>query len=316
MISNWITDVLTVAYEFFNEKIKMLFDLLMIDPKTYMDGNIWEVAESIFSLLLASGYTIMTLCIYIELIHSGYESIVQRKPETIVWIFLATSVMGGIMSASQDFLLLIFRIGQGFVGKIIGASGSSMITFMWELPDIIINATNGLSTVMSLVIFILCLLGACVVLFSSFTILMIGYGRVFNIFFHLSVAPIPVAFLGSAITRQYFFNYLKSFLVITMQGLAIVVACVIFAAFSKGYVRNSISQKDVAQEEITDEKHIEEELQNGVSSATGNIFSDDKSESPVTVVTSYLIEQAFLFLLLTGIIKKSDAAVGKYFGIG
>ena len=320
MISNWIIAVLSAAYEFFNGKIQVLFELLMLDPKTYMDGALWEFTQNVFSLLLGSGYSLMTICIYVELVRGSYESMIQRKPETIIWIFLVTSVMGGIMAASQELLLIVFKIGQGFAGKILGASGSSIITLTWEIPDRIINATNGLSTILSLVVFILCLLGACVVIFSSFSILMVGYGRVFNIYLHLSIAPIPVAFLGSGITRPFFMNYLKSFLIVSLQGLLIILACALFSVFSKGYVLDIVDQTTSNVEETVDDELTEEEaeevVKDGLEEVTGSIGFDESGDESVKVVASYLIEQAFLFLLLSGIIKASDTAVNKIFGVG
>lgn len=314
MTSSWVTDVLVAAYNFFNEKIQMLFNLIMMDPETFMDRKVWAVAENIFNMLLGAGYSIMTICLYLELFHSGYESIVQKKAEGIIWIFIATSVMGGIMMCSKKLLLWFFKLGQAFAGRVLGKSGSSLVDFSWELPDRIINATNGLSTTVSLIVFVICLIGALVVVFSSFTILLIGYGRIFNVYMHIAVAPITFGFIGSSYTRQFFVNYIKSFLSVSLQGVAIVIACALFAAFSEG---DDTGLFDTSQNDEITEEELEDIVHDGVSDVvSGNILPDKDDESSIKVIATYLIEQAFLFMLLTGMIKVSDTLVGKLFGVG
>ncbi len=307
-MDNSITWLLTVAFEFFNDKMQMLFDLLMLDPETFMDGKIWAIVENVFSGLLVSGYTIMSICLYIELIHSGYETIVQRKWEGFVWVFLMSAVMGGILMSSKDLLIMVFRIGQSFVGKILGSSGYTMSEFAWSVPNAVKNATNGVTGFMEAIIFILCFIGAVVVVFTSYKILLTGFGRMFNVYMHIAFAPISFAFLASTHTRPFFMSYLKSFLVVTLQGAAIVGACVLFVAFSEGYASSSV--------ESGFENMTEGETDTVPDWVIVDIDDVDEDSRAVIITASYLIQQAFLFLLLSGAIMASDTLVNKITGIG
>lgn len=311
-MDNYITYILTVAYEFFNDKMQLLFELLMLDPQTFMNGTLWEIVEKVFDGLLASGYSVMSILLYIELIHSGYETIVQRKWEGFVWVFLMSSVMGGILISSKELLIMIYKIGQSFVSKILASSGYSVSEFSWAVPNAVKNATNGLSGLAGAIIFVLCFIGAVVVVFTSYKILLTGFGRIFNVYLHIAFAPIAFSFLASTHTRPFFMSYLKSFLVVTLQGAAIVGACVMFIAFSKGYSFDSTLSG------------VEDTFENGFVSEENNVpdwvivdvDNADEDSRAVIITTSYLVQQAFLFLLLTGAIMGSDALVNRLTGIG
>lgn len=309
-MDNGITYILTVAYEFFNDKMQMLFELLMLDPETFMDGKIWAIVDNIFSGLLASGFTIMSICLYIELIHSGYETIVQRRWEGFIWIFLISSVMGGILMCSKELLIMLFKLGQGFVSKILGSSGYSMTEFAWKVPNAVKNATSGVSGLLGCIILVLCLIGAFVVVFTSYTILLTGFGRMFNVYMHIALAPISIAFIASTYTRPFFMSYLKSFLVVALQGAAIVLACVLFIAFSDGYSSSSF--------QLSTENGVEAD--NDTDTVPDWVMVDvddvDDNSRAVIITASYLVQNAFLFLMLSGAIKGSDTLVNKIMGLG
>lgn len=312
MTSSWITSILETSMKFFGDKIAIIFNLLTIDPTTYMNGAIWNVVNKIFDALLVSGYSLMAICLYVEIIRGSKDLIVFRRPENVIWIFIACSVLGAVMKSAKYILLMIVEIGQELVGSVIGVTGGNAANaFSWTVPDSIKNATNDMSTTMGVLMWLVCLLGALVIVVSSFTILLTGYGRIFNLYLHIAIAPIPIAFASSQATRQYFMNFLKSFIGLCIQALLIVIACSVFAAFSDGFesAGGLSGTADSYVSGTADGNPSAGEIAEGAMDA---IHGDDEPEK---IVWSYLLEELFLFVLLAGTIKGSDQIVNKMFGM-
>ncbi len=323
-MGSWILGILQASMDFFTGKLSDLFEILQADPMTYMDGTIWNEAMKIYDLLLGTAYAILTLCIYVELVRASKDFITAHRGESMIWFVLSIAIYSSVMHGCKYILIWIINIGQDMVGKVIGSSGSEAVKFTWDVAPGIKNRMGTLNTMQQGFMFLIILIAAIVIVVSAFTILLIGYGRLFNLYIHIAVAPIAFAFLPSELTRQHFISFLRSFMGICIQALAIIAACMIFSAFSKGYeneFNNQIDYSDIGSNfeqigsaiisnvEIDDDGNVTiGESQESIEA--GRINSDDT----FAVVWNYLLEQIFLFLLLAGAIKGSDQAVSKIFG--
>ncbi|MBQ8913670.1 MAG: type IV secretion system protein [Lachnospiraceae bacterium] len=319
-MGNWILSILQASMDFFSGKLQELFEILQADPMTYMDGAIWKEASKIYDLLLGSAYAILTICIYVEIVRASKDLVTAHRGESMLWFIFSISIYSAIMHGCKYILVWIIKIGQDLVGSVIGSSGSAALTFAWNIPGGIYNRMNGLKVMQQGFMFLIVLIAAIIIAVSAFTILLIGYGRLFNLYLHIAVAPIAFAFIPSELTRQHFMSFLRSFVGICLQALAIIAACMIFSAFSKGYEQkylDSIQEvADVEREDNTNSVIDGINIAAGgavgtVSDNAGDLLNDDGSFS---LVWNYLLEQIFLFLLLAGAIKGSDQMVSKLFG--
>lgn len=307
MTGNWITDILSAAMAFFNEKISLLFQFLLADPQEYMNGEVWKTASLIFDSLLGSGFSIMAICIYLEIARSSKDILIYKKSENMIWILIMCSVLGSLMYASRYLLMLIFGITKDLALNVLAKTGSDFtLGIAWRVPDYVVNATNGLDTTMGVLVWVLCLIGAVFIVVSSFTILLIAIGRLFNLYIHIAIAPIPIAFSPCKATQTVFANYLKSFLTVCLQALVIIIVCILFSSFAKG---GSLTDGLLTQ---TVQQPSGDLVTDGINGVL-NSFQGDKSSQ--TIVFEYLITQLFLFMFLAGCIKTSDELIRRLFGI-
>ncbi len=322
-MGSWILGILQASMDFFAGKISDLFEILQADPETYMGGTIWNTAMTVYDLLLGTAYAILTMCIYVELVRASKDFVTAHRGESMIWFILSISIYSAVMHGCKYILVWIIKIGQELVGKVIGSSGSAAVSFTWDVAPGIKNRMGTLNVMQQGFMFLIILIAAVVIVVSAFTILLIGYGRLFNLYLHIAVAPIAFAFIPSELTRQHFISFIRSFIGICLQALAIVVACMIFSAFSKGYEEkyyNSIKGSglesiydvgvDLLDNITVDENGNIEVGETGISTSAGTINNDDT----FSIVWNYLLNQIFLFLLLAGAIKGSDQAVQKIFG--
>ena len=323
-MGSWILGILQASMDFFSGKIAKLFEVLQADPMSYMDGTIWNEVMKVYDLLLGTAYAILTICIYVEVVRVSKDFVSAHRGETILWFVISIAIYSGIMHGSKYILVWIIKIGQELVGKVIGSSGNSAINFAWNVAPGIKNRMNSLNIAQQGFMFLIILIASIVIVVSAFTILLIGYGRLFNLYLHIAVAPIAFAFIPSELTRQHFISFIRSFIGVCLQALAIIVACIIFSAFSKGYEKefyNSIQSSGMGEifydtaSSIVDNINIDENGnvevgETGISTSAGTVSNDDT----FSIVWNYLLEQIFLFLLLAGAIKGSDQAVSKIFG--
>ena len=323
-MGSWILGILQASMDFFAAKISKLFEILQIDPMTYMEGTIWNEAMKVYNLLLGTAYAILTICIYVEIVRASKDFVASHRGESILWLVISIAIYSSVMHGCKYILVWIIKIGQELVGKVIGSSGSAAISFTWDVAPGIKNRMSTLNVMEQSFMFLIILIAAIVIVVSAFTILLIGYGRLFNLYLHIAVAPIAFAFIPSGLTRQHFISFIRSFIGICIQALAIIVACIIFSAFSKGYEKEFYDNiqdyglssfvndtASLAANSINiDENGNVEVAESDISISSGKITSDDT----FSIVWNYLLEQIFLFLLLAGAIKGSDQAVQKIFG--
>lgn len=105
------------------------------------------------------------------------------------------------------------------------------------------------------------------------------YGRFFKIYLYTAIAPIPLSTFGGESSSHIGKSFLKGFCAVCLEGLIIILACIIFSLFA-----NSPPQVDV-------------------------------NVAPVTMVWSYIGEIAFNMLVLVGTVKMSDRVVREMMGL-
>lgn len=332
-----ILSTLRMAFQFFNKQMEKLFELLLFDPESYMGGEVWNIVQIIFDGLLGSGITIMVICFYIEMIRSTGDMIVHRKFESYIWLLIEVSILGSIMIASKEILLMLFRMVQKMLYDVLGLTAEETLIFKWQVPDSISNEVNGLDSTQAVLAYIICFFGAIIIVAMCFTVLIIGYGRIFNLYIHMAVAPIPIAFAASKSTQPFFMSFLKSFLGTALSALIIIVACAIFSAFSRGYDTDvtsnntSRTQQEDVSEDTSEESEDDEGGRQGGSGSFGEgsegesegdrpggsgEFGERDNNGPLGNLFYYLINQILFLMLLIGAIKGSDTLVNKIFGMG
>lgn len=284
--------------------MSQLYDVLMLDPISYQNGAIWATVSKIYDALMGPAVSILTIGFYVALIHDSGEFIKTRHFGSVVWTFILLCITASLLLGGKYILLLIFWCFKEILQAVTGPNGTNFLDLSWvELPKQVKLATSGLGATKATLFFIVVLIFALVIMVCSFTIIMVVYGRLFNIYLHLAVAPLALACGAAGPFRSTFVSYLKSFVGVCLQGVVIVIVCMVFSAFANNFDFNTVQTSDQQIVELKEDM-TEEEFQ-----AWWEQWGMDNKEleaKKAEVLWTYLSQMLFLYLIMAGMIKGAD----------
>lgn len=301
---NWILSTLQASIAFFDAWMSQLYDVLMLDPISYQNGTIWTTVSKIYDALMGPAVSILIIGFYIALIHDSGEFIKTRHFGSVGWTFILLYITASLLLGGKYILLLIFWCFKEILQAVTGPNGTNFLDLSWvELPKQVKLATSGLGATKATLFFIVVLIFALVIMVCSFTIIMVVYGRLFNIYLHLAVAPLALACGAAGPLRSTFVSYLKSFVGVCLQGVVIVIVCMVFSAFANNFDFNTVQTSDQQIVELKEDM-TEEELK-----AWWEQWGMDNKEleaKKAEVLWTYLSQMLFLYLIMAGMIKGAD----------
>ena len=301
---NWILSTLQASIAFFDAWMTSLYDVLMLDPISYQNGAIWTTVSKIYDALMGPAVSILIIGFYIALIHDSGEFIKTRHFGSVVWTFILLCITASLLQGGKYILLLIFWCFKEILQTVTGPDGTNFLNLSWvELPKQVKLATSGLGATKATMFFIVVLIFALVIMVCSFTIIMVVYGRLFNIYLHIAVAPLALACGAAVPLRSTFVSYLKSFVGVCLQGVVIVIVCMVFSAFANNFDFNTVQTSDQQIVELKEDM-TEEEFQ-----AWWEQWGMDNKEleaKKAEVLWTYLSQMLFLYLIMAGMIKGAD----------
>ncbi len=309
-----VIDVLQAALEIFCSGMETLYNLLTIDPVTYQDGNLWGKAMQIFNGLAGVGLTIILICGYLGIFGSLDSIYDMGRQGTLFSIFTMVTIAGGLLSATPYILQLIITFCQKIMQKATG--GRFAFADAWEIPNAVLNATQGLSTLMTVILWLICFVGALVVIISTFTIFVMAYGRIYKMYLYIAIAPLCMSCISSRQTQRVAVSFLKRFLITAGEGIIIVIALMLFSAFTSVGGTDNLLGGDTVIAEAQSEPEIDISVSANPITGTINTSTDvnNRNDSSTAVVFKYVVTQSFLFILLMSIIKGSEHEMEKIFG--
>lgn len=301
---NWILATLQASIAFFDAWMSQLYDVLMLDPISYQNGTIWTTVSKIYDALMGPAVSILIIGFYIALIHDSGEFIKTRHFGSVGWTFILLYITASLLLGGKYILLLIFWCFKEILQAVTGPNGTNFLDLSWvELPKQVKLATSGLGATKATLFFIVVLIFALVIMVCSFTIIMVVYGRLFNIYLHLAVAPLALACGAAGPLRGTFASYLRSFVGVCLQGVVIVIVCMVFSAFANNFDFNTVQTSDQQIVELKEDM-TEEELK-----AWWEQWGMDNKEleaKKAEVLWTYLSQMLFLYLIMAGMIKGAD----------
>jgi hypothetical protein len=175
-------------------------------------------------------------------------------------------------------MLAIFSISQGIVTKVISLSSITGSTNS-VIPTSIVDAIEDCGFFESIPLWAVTLIGGLVVTVLSFIMIMTVYGRFFKLYLYTALAPVPLSTFAGEPTQSVGKSFLKSYSAVCLEGVVIVLSCIIFSLFAS-------------------------------SPPVVNVDA-----SAVNQVWSYIGELVFNMLVLVGTIKLSDRVVREMMGL-
>lgn len=278
MSNNWVVQNISNAINTWNDKLSEIWRLLTESPESFKGGTIWNVMVNINDALKAVGYALLVLFFLMGIMRQFNSFHELKRPEQAIKLFVRFAVSKAVVTWGLDLMMAIFKISQGIVHKIMDASGiigkGGVV-----LPQSMIDTIESCGFWESIPLWAVTLIGSLIVIVLSFIMIMTVYGRFFKIYMYAAIAPIPLSTFAGEETSHIGKSFIKSFVVVCMEGAIIILACVIYSLFASSPP------------------------------------SVDSSAEAVNQVWTYLGELIFNMLVLVGTIKLSDRVVRDMMGL-
>ena len=278
MSDNWIVQNLQNALNTWNSKLADIWNLVTQTPATFKGGTIWNVIKNIYGGMQAIGLALLVLFFVVGVMKTCGSLTEVKKPEHALKLFIRFAIAKIVVTYGMDLMMAIFKISQSIVSKVMTISKITSSTNS-TLPTEMIKAIEDCGFFESIPLWAVTLIGGLVVTVLSFIMIMTVYGRFFKLYLYTALAPVPLSTFAGEPTQSVGKSFLKSYAAVCLEGVIIVLSCIIFSLFA--------SSPPVV----------------------------DTSAAAVTQVWKYIGELVFNMLVLVGTIKMSDRVVREMMGL-
>ena len=278
MSDNWVVQNLQNALDTWNSKLAEIWQILTQSPETFKGGGIWQVIVQIHGALQAIGYALLVLFFVVGVVKTCGSFTEVKRPEHALKIFIRFAITKGVVTYGLELMMALFNIIQGVTSTIMQTAGFGS-TEDTVLPDEIIEAVEDCGFFESIPLWAVTLIGGLFITVLSFIMIMSVYGRFFRLYLYTAIAPIPLSSFAGEPSQNIGRSFLKSYAAVCLEGVIVVLACIIFSLFA--------SSPPVV----------------------------DSDAAAVTMVWSYIGELIFNMLVLVGAVKMSDRVVREMMGL-
>ncbi len=278
MSDNWIVANLENAFSTWNDKMAEIWSLVTTSPENFKGGAIWTVVQGINGGLQAIGLGLLILFFAMSIFKSTASFRDFQRPEYALKHFIRFVAAKVAITYAMDLMVAIYTVCGGVVEHIaggMGGIGAAAVT----LPSAIEAAVEDAGFWASIPLWLVTILGSLFITVMSFIMIMSVYGRFFRLYMYTALAPVPIATFGGEATAEIGKHFVKSYAGVCLEGAVIVLACIIFSAFS--------------------------------STSTPAL---DTGLTTVTMIWKYIGEVIFNMLVLVGLIKGSDRIIKEMLG--
>ena len=278
MSDNWVVGNLQNAIDTWNSKLSEIWTLVSQSPEEFRGGAIWEVIVNIHGAIQAIALALLVLFFVVGVMKTCGSFAEVKKPEHAIKLFIRFALAKGLITYGLELMMAIFKIVQGVASTAMNAAGFGEV-IQTTLPNEIITAVESCGFFESIPLWAITIIGGLFIMILSFIMILTVYGRFFKIYLYTAISPIAFASFGGEPTQNIGKSFLKGYSAVCLEGVIIILSCIIFSLFA----------------------------------ATPPVV--DASAEPVTMVWKYIGELIFNMLVLVGTVKISDRLVREMLGL-
>ena len=275
---NGTADNIQNALNTWNSKMTEIFSLLTQSPESFRGGKIWAVMTDINTAMKAIGVALLVVFFFMGVIKTCTSFSELKKPEQAVKIFVRFILAQSVVVYGLDLMLRIINIMQGIISTVMNTTNYGGARAI-NLPNNIRNVIDDVGFLDSIGIWAVSFIGGLGITVAAFLMMMTVYSRFFKLYMYVAISPIPLSTFAGRPTERIGQSFLKSFAGVGMQGVIIMIACIIFSVFA---------------------------------ASPPNI---DMSASADTIVWAYVGETIFNMIILVGTVKMADGIVKDMMGL-
>ncbi len=278
MSENWVVQNLENALAVWNGKLTEIWQILTQSPEQFKGGQIWSIVVNIHGALQSIGYALLVVFFVVGVIKTCGSFTEVKRPEHVFKMFIRFALAKGAITYGMELMLAILDIIQGIISVVMNTAGFGM-TEQTVLPEEIVTAVEECGFLESIPLWAITLIGGLLIWVLSFVMILSVYGRFFKLFMYTAIAPIPLSAFAGEPSQNIGKSFIKSYAAVCMEGVVIVLSCIIFSVFASSPPA----------------------INSGVAA--------------VTMVWSYIGELVFNMLILVGTVKMSDRVVHEMLGL-
>ena len=235
MSDNWIVANLENAFETWNNKMDEIWTLVTTSPENFKGGTVWTVVQNINGGLQAIGLGLLVLFFAMSIFKSTASFRDFQRPEYALKHFLRFVAAKVAVTYAMDLMTTLYTICGGVVTEIagsLGGVGSASVS----LPSAIESAVEDAGFWASIPLWLVTILGSLFITVLAFIMIMSVYGRFFRLYMYTALAPVPLSSFAGEGTSEIGKHFVKSYVGVCLEGAVIILACIIFSAFSSSSI--------------------------------------------------------------------------------
>lgn len=235
-----LLELILSALEGFDSMVRSATNVL--SGSLFDVNSVWSAAIGISTTLRPFCYIVICICLLLEIAQVA-QKVDIIKFEHGVKIGVKMVLAKVCIDIAPTFLRACYNQSVLWINSL-GGGWTNLGSRIAPDLEVALNNVNGLWAILGL--FVSTLLLALAIKICGLLIMVIAYGRFFEIMVYLAVSPLPCAFfpLGdgtgggfSRITQKFF----KSFIAVCLQGVMMLICIRIFSAITDLAFNNFVS---------------------------------------------------------------------------
>jgi len=265
--------------EYLGNMLDKMWSILTTSPQNFKGGGIWSIITTINGVLGAIGTALLVLFFTVGVVKTCGSFAELKRPETAVKVFVRFVIAKALIDNGLTLMVDFVTIVQSVISKIT-ASSSIGTALEFTIPSDVQASFESVGILDGAIpIWAVCFIAHIAFMVIGIVLLLTVYGRFFRIYMYTAIAPIPLATMAGQPTENIAKSFLKSYAGVCMQGVVIVLACIIFSAYA------------------------------------ASMPNMDTSLDPLRMVWVYVGEVVFNMLVLVGLVKGSDRIIHDMMGL-
>jgi len=208
-----------------------ILTIILQSPEDFRGGSIWNVITAINGGLQAVGLALLVLFFAMSIFKTASNVSELKRPESAVKMFIRFAISKMAISHGMELLVSIFTISQSVLGTI-ARSLNDLSDMQAALPAEVATSITEAGFFESIPLWMITLLGSIFIIVLTFMMLLVIYGRFFRLYMMTAIAPIPLSTFAGEGTSHFGKSFLKSYIGVCLESVIVMVACIIFAAYS------------------------------------------------------------------------------------
>lgn len=212
-----------------DSNVKNMTDTIMVSPWEWSRGEkVVEIVNRITESLIVIAMQLTGIFSLIGLFSTASTYVETQKPEFIVKALIRFVVAIFLVRHGAEAMQWIWSVVSGIISKLNIAVTETDLVIPKTICDCVANL-GFLEGAVAWVLALICNVG--ILAFLGFLIVTV-YLRFFKFYIFMALIPLAASTTAAANTQQHGLSFLKNYIGLMLEGVIIVLAFIVFAAFS------------------------------------------------------------------------------------